>query len=100
MRVTRSSEDTGFKPTQLFGFIGWKGMATLLCDGLREPRHDRPAMPFPIIRILSLNILDAESTEKVNHFFVFSVSQWFIFRSYWSSTHSLLEYTGTVSPSQ
>jgi len=63
MRVTRSSEDTGFKPTQLFGFIGWKGMATLLCDGLREPRHDRPAMPFPIIRILSLNILDTENTE-------------------------------------
>lgn len=64
MRVTRSSEDTGFKPTQLFGFIGWKGMATLLCDGLREPRHDRPAMPFPIIRILSLNILDTEGTEN------------------------------------
>jgi hypothetical protein len=74
MRVTRSSEDTGFKPTQLFGFIGWKGMATLLCDGLREPRHDRPAMPFPIIRILSLNILDTEYTEII--FFVLSVTLW------------------------
>ena len=52
-------------PTQLFGFMGWKGMATLLCDGLHEPRHDRPAMPFPIIRILSINILDTEGTEKV-----------------------------------
>lgn len=86
MRVTRSSEDTGFKPTQLFGFIGWKGMATLLCDGLREPRHDRPAMPFPIIRILSLNILDTESTEKIKTLRVLRVSmvniQQFVCRIY------------------
>jgi hypothetical protein len=63
MRVTRSSLDTGFEPTQLFGFCFGKGMATQLSDGLRKPIHDRSAMPFSIIHILSLNILDTEGDE-------------------------------------
>jgi hypothetical protein len=58
MRVTRSSLDTGSKPTQLFGFHFGKGMATQLCDGLHKPEHDRSAMPFLIICFLSLNILE------------------------------------------